>query len=337
MEETEKTYTAWGLDEGEHEAQGLKPMLTPEGQVELLKAKGVTFDRCSEEQAIEALSGRDTFLHTAAYRKLFQVHREGGKAGQYVKLDFADLLDLDALDGRLRRTFLAVTGDIERIAKTRLIARLADDPTEDGYGIVSEFMQGQRATYRNSIARGLKARAGSSGGADTYSGNLIEHYRSAMPVWVFLEVVPFGTLLAFLLFCADRWGDKALENRHYELTGVKAVRNCCAHQSCIINGFTDGNRASHAPRYRIMEWLSGREVGSARARKEKMRNEGMQQLVTTLAVFDTIEGQRSSDTKAALVELSGALKDHCQRYGEQNAFVSFLSFLAKTIDAVRDI
>ena len=92
MEETEKTYTAWGLDEGEHETQGLKPMLTPEGQVELLKAKDVTFDRCSEEQAIEALSGRDTFLHTAAYRKLFQVHREGGKAGQYVKLDFADLL-----------------------------------------------------------------------------------------------------------------------------------------------------------------------------------------------------------------------------------------------------
>ena len=213
------------LGPGRRRARGarIEAHADAEGQVELLKAKGVTFDRCSEEQAIEALSGRDTFLHTAAYRKLFQVHREGGKAGQYVKLDFADLLDLDALDGRLRRTFLAVTGDIERIAKTRLIARLADDPAEDGYGIVSEFMQGQRATYRNSIARGLKARAGSSGGADTYSGNLIEHYRSAMPVWVFLEVVPFGTLLAFLLFCAEPLGgDKALENRHYELTGVKA-------------------------------------------------------------------------------------------------------------------
>lgn len=337
MKETEKTYTAWGIDEGVHEARNLKPMLTPEEQVELLKGKGVAFERCSEEQAIEALADRDTFLHTAAYRKLFQVHREGDKAGQYVKLDFADLLDLDALDGRLRRTFLTVTDDIERIAKTRLIARIANDPAEDGYGIVSKFMQGQRATYRNSIARGLKARAGSSEGADTYSGDLIEHYRSAMPVWVFLEVVPFGTLLAFLLFCSERWDDKALEDRHYELTGVKAVRNCCAHQSCMINGFNDGNRASHAPRYRIMEWLSEREVGSARARKEKMRNEGMQQLVTTLAVFDTIEGQRSSDAKAALVELSGALKDHCQRYGEQNAFVSFLSFLAKAIDAVRDI
>ena len=91
MEETEKTYTAWGLDEGEHEAQGLKPMLTPEGQVELLKAKGVTFDRCSEEQAIEALSGRDTFLHTAAYRKLFQVHREGRQGGPIRKAGFRRL------------------------------------------------------------------------------------------------------------------------------------------------------------------------------------------------------------------------------------------------------
>ena len=71
MEETEKTYTAWGLDEGEHEAQGLKPMLTPEGQVELLKAKGVTFDRCSEEQAIEAPRRRQGGpIRKAGFRRL---------------------------------------------------------------------------------------------------------------------------------------------------------------------------------------------------------------------------------------------------------------------------
>ena len=69
-------------------------MLTPEGQIELLKAKA--------SRSIAAAGAghrgvvRDTFLHTAAYRKVVQVHREGGKAGQYVKLDFADLLDLDA-------------------------------------------------------------------------------------------------------------------------------------------------------------------------------------------------------------------------------------------------
>lgn len=337
MGKTDKTYTAWGIDDGAHEAQGLKPMLTPEEQVALLKAKGVTFERCDEAEAIFALTERDSFLHIASYRKLFQKHQDGEKKGQYVRLDFADLLDLDEVDGRLRRTFLTVSGDIERIAKTKLVARIADDPEEDGYGIVAEFMQDQRATYRNSIARGLKARAGRGDGADVYSGSLIEHYRSAMPVWVFLEVVPFGTLLAFLLFCAHRWGDKALEDEHYELTGVKAVRNCCAHQSCIINGFADGNRADHAPRYGVMEWLSEMEVGSVRARKEKMRNEEMQQLVTTLVVFATIEGHKSVSATGAIEELSSTLKDCCKRYGEQNAFVSFLSFLSKTIDAVQRI
>ena len=63
MEGSGKTYIAWGLDDGVHEARGLKPMLTPEEQVGLLKAKGVTFERCSEKRAIEALSREDTFLH----------------------------------------------------------------------------------------------------------------------------------------------------------------------------------------------------------------------------------------------------------------------------------
>ena len=109
MEKTNETYIAWGLDDGAHEARDLKPMLTPEEQVELLKAKGVTFERCDEQEAVEALTERDSFLHIASYRKLFQVHREGENAGKYVRLDFADLLDLDDMDGKLRRTFLAAT------------------------------------------------------------------------------------------------------------------------------------------------------------------------------------------------------------------------------------
>ena len=46
MGETDKTYTAWGIDDGVHEAQtqNLKPMLTPDEQVALLKAKGFSFD-----------------------------------------------------------------------------------------------------------------------------------------------------------------------------------------------------------------------------------------------------------------------------------------------------
>lgn len=333
MEKTDTIYKAWGIEEGVHEACGLKPMLSAKGLIESLKAKGVTFDRCSEEDAIRSLLERDTYLHLASYRKLFQKHLEGERKGQYVRLDFADLLDLDSLDGLIRRVFLVAANDIERITKTKLVSRCEEDAAEDGYSIVSDFMNSQKPTYRNSITQNLKTRARSSSNTDTYTGMLIEHYESAMPIWVFLEVVPFGTMLAFLLFCAHRWSDKDLEDRHYELTSVKSVRNCSSHQSCLVNGFVDKNVAYYPARYSVMEWLSRLNVCTAKIRKAKMRNRSMQELITTLKVFDTIQGQKTKSAFEALKTLSAELNCYVMRYGKENAFVSYLSFLAKTIDS----
>ena len=145
-------------------------MLTPEEQVELLKAKGVAFERCDEAKAIEALSSRDTFLHVAAFRKMFQRHTDGDNAGKYVSLDFADLLDMDVLDAEVRRCFLLASQDVERIVKTRLIERISPTPGEDGYGILADFMQSQVKGYRVSIERNLKGRIGKHGSADEYAG-----------------------------------------------------------------------------------------------------------------------------------------------------------------------
>lgn len=334
MEKTARTYTAWGLDDGVHEAQGLKPMLTPQEQVELLKAKGVTFDRCSEEQAIEALTERDSFLHLAAYRKLFPKHANGPDEGEYIDLDFADLIDLDELDGAIRSTFLSLANDIERIAKAQLLGRISQQEHEDGYSIIARFMENQDAGYRKAIRRDLERRRDTDGTGDTYSGGLISRYENSMPAWVFLEVEPLGTQLAFMLFCARQWGDESLRDRHYELTYVKAVRNCCSHLSCIVNGFTDAHRSVYDTPFSVQRWLTDKGIKSTKARRSKLKNRRMQQLVTTLAVFDTIGGCKSSASFAALSELSVALKERAAKYGEQNGFVSYLSFLAKVIDIV---
>lgn len=48
--------TAWGMDDGVHDALSLKPITTPEQQIDLLKGKGITFERCTEERALEILS-----------------------------------------------------------------------------------------------------------------------------------------------------------------------------------------------------------------------------------------------------------------------------------------
>lgn len=334
MEKTGKTYTAWGLDGGAHEMQNLKPMLTPEEQIKLLKTKGVAFERCDERRAMEALSGRDTFLHISAFRKMFQRHGDGANAGRYVNLDFADLLDMDELDADVRRCFLLASQDVERVVKTRLVERISLAPGEDGYGVLADFMASQTKGYRASIERNLKGRIGRHGSPDEYTGALIAHYSGAMPVWVFLEVVPFGTLLALYLFCAQRWGDRSMRMRHSALTDVKAVRNCCSHGTCLINGLAEGKTSEYETPHLVIEWLAGHGFKSGKSRRAKMGNRRTQQLVTCLAVLDAVRCDASPSTIEELAQLEGALRDRAGRYGQENSFVSHLSFIARAIDSL---
>ena len=90
------------MDDGVHDALPLKPITTPEQQIDLLKGKGVTFERCAEERALDILSNAETYLHLSAYRVLFQRHEDGPDAGKFVSLDFGNLLDVSSLDDVLR-------------------------------------------------------------------------------------------------------------------------------------------------------------------------------------------------------------------------------------------
>ena len=334
MEETDKTYTAWGIGEGVHDAMGLKPMLTPEEQIGLLKAKGVTFERCDEEKAVRELSNRDTFLHIAAFRRMFQRHADGQNAGKYVELDFADLLDMESLDSEVRRGFLLASQDVERVVKTRLMERISAEPGEDGYGILADFLECQTKSFRKSIARNLESRAEKPGGGDEYTGSLIAHYGSAMPSWVFLEVVPFGTKLAFYLFCANRWDDRAMRQKHSALTEAKAVRNCCSHGSCLINGFSEGKTSAYETPHFVIEWLEEHGFKRGKSRRAKMGNRRTQQLVACLALLDDCGDYASSATLDSMRSLKGSLEDRAGRYGQENSFVSYLSFMARAIDSM---
>lgn len=322
----------WSLDKGAGTAlpSDIKPILTATQQVALLKTKGVSFKRCSEKAAIETLSTYESFIHLTSYRKLFQKHTDGPNAGKYVRLDFADLVRLDELDNQIRRTFLLIANDIERAAKTNLLTQLSRAENEDGYAVVADFIASQNKSYRRAIEHNLKNRAKS----DAYSGNLIEHYRNAMPAWVLMEVVPFGTQLAFMLFCAERWGDKELADRHFELTRVKSIRNCCSHLSCIINGFTSHDKAEYPVKHAVGQWLDDRGIKATHSRKSKLSNARMQQLVTALKVYSTLEGAPSQTVSEEFKNLSNSLHRYEEMFGSQNAFVSYLAFLSRVIDSI---
>lgn len=335
MAEPSETCVAWGLDGGVHEARNLKPMLTPEEQVELLKAKGVTFECCDERAAIEALTRKNTFMHLAACRRLFHKHREGPKKGKYIKLDFADLLRMDNLDTEIRHVFLLATQDAERLAKTAVIARASEDSNEDGYGIVADFMESQQTRYRGYIERDLSLRRGKKSESDVYSGQIIAHYSKAMPVWTFLEVVSFGTLLAFYLFCSNRWKDKMMKEEHYVLKGVKSVRNCCSHGSCILNGMDVSCESNYVLSSLVYDWLNKNGISNGKTRRAKLRNRRIQQLLETIVMLDRLGGVESPNaTKSAMKKLHESLLNICRRYGDQYSFVTYLRFLAVLVDKV---
>ena len=144
----------------------------------------------------------------------------------------------------------------------------------------------------SSLPRGFRGGHGrdlaSRSQADEYAGPLIDHYRDAVPVWVLLEVVPFGTMLAFYLFCVERWEEAGSREIHYALKDVKAVRNCASHISCLCNGFVPERETKHASSGIVLEWLNAHGIRSNKGRRARLRNRRLQQLVTTVALHDML-------------------------------------------------
>lgn len=95
-----------------------KPMLTVEQQIAHMKAKGITFELVSEEEAAAYLTDRTYFFKLYAYRTLFERRVGGPRDGQYVGLDFGHLKLLASLDRTLRYALLPMTLDVEHFARS---------------------------------------------------------------------------------------------------------------------------------------------------------------------------------------------------------------------------
>ena len=285
------------------EPQHAKPLLTVEEQIAHLKAKGVTFELCIEDEAAEYLSDKTYYFKIAAYRTLFQKRIGGEGDGQYVGLDFGNLVELASVDRTLRYTMLPMTLDVEHYSRVRLIRRLEAEQGEDGYSVVTDYMASLNHDNRRRRLAEINMLE-----PDTYCGDLVRKYRDDMPVWTFLELVSFGSFIDFYLFCASRWNDAEMEDEHYMLRQVKAARNASAHSSNVVNGFgaKDGAIATNdSVAAAIME------AGvSKRVRTAKMRNPRLQQIATLLYVHRRLvpEGTSKSRTRDDLKALAAEMK-----------------------------
>lgn len=310
-----------------------KPWLTPYEQVEHMKSKGIKFDLLSEKEAEEYLAQNNNYFRLRSYRTGFPKVEEGVRKGEYANLDFKMLVDLSIVDMLLRFELLPMTLDVEHFSKVKLLGKI-EAHGEDGYGIISDYLRNcdNRDASGNVLNQTIADR--DKGKSSVYVASLLDKYpKRDYPVWVFLEVVSFGTFIHFLKFCADRFNDKKMKDEFYLLQTVKGLRNACAQNNCIMNDLVSGS-----PTHKVSNSVS-RAVGGVKGvgkgmRQSKLNNERIQQITTTLYMHSLIasEGVRSHRA-VSLAEFKERMNKHSEYYSGNCQIVSFFDYLSKLIEA----
>ena len=309
-----------------------KRRLTLDEQIAHLNAKGVRFSIMDEAAARDYLATQNNYFRLAAYRKNYPKHPGGAQAGQYVRLEFAYLVELAALDRLLQDVILGMALDVERHARLEIL-RMVDTHDEDGYSIVRDFIASldtrERRILDNEIARNRH---------NTYCGNMVRKYEGAFPVWVFVEVLSFGKLIELYRFTAERFADSHMQQGFYLLLMCKTLRNAAAHNSCILNDLSA--RDTRLRTNRQVSLALGAVPGLTKGvRIKKMKNERIQQLVTLFYTYQATRAQGASRalTQQKLALFVNRLNMHSAYFSGNDLLSSTFSFLLAIIDKWYDI
>lgn len=259
----------------------LKPKLFLDDQIVHLKEKGVLFNIMNESEAKAYLAQNNNYFKLTAYRKNYDKHPDGEKKGKYINLEFAYLVDMAVIDMKLRYRIVHMALDLEHHVKLQLLRKI-DEYNEDGYEIVRDYAENLSEQQKNIFESEINRNKG-----NIYCGDIINKYKDSYPVWVLIEIVPFGRLVAFYGFCADRFKDKPMKDNFYRLLTCKEIRNASAHSNCILNDLRS-KTATHVTNAGVTAELMKIDGMNKNFRKNRMSNARIQQIVTLLYMHKTI-------------------------------------------------
>lgn len=305
----------------------LKPMLTPSELIEHLETKGVKFELINRENAKKYIEENNNYFKLVSYRKNFPKYQNGENYGKYIGLDFKMLMDLSIIDMRIRKTMLSIVLDVEHYAKVKLLSKIENE-SKDGYTIVEEYMQDLKSKneYECLESELNKNKTG------TYCGDLVTKYDGEYPIWVFVEIVPFGRLIKFYRFIAEKLKDKKMINESYMLMDVRELRNACAHNNCIINDLKSGT-SKYPANYIVLNTIAKMGI-SKKVRDNKLSNTRIKQLITLLYLNKNIvtsQGVLNHQAKS-LNELKERIEHNIDYYEKNELIKTSFNFLNKIID-----
>lgn len=302
----------------------MKKMFTLDELIAHMKAKGILFEKMTEEEAREFLTCNNYYMKLASYRSNYQKYESGERVGQYINLDFAYLRELSTIDMHLRYYIVEMCLDIEHALKVHLIERISTNAVEDGYEAVRKFLA-KDGNIR--ILKDIQSRK-----TGDYCKDLIEKYYPFFPAWVFVEVISFGTLLYFCEFYKELYGDVIVNNTL--MNTVRDLRNACAHSNCLLNHLSQKIDVTKQPHSDITRFVADMEGISKNSRRNNLSTLFTYNFVTLLYVYDTlmqgIPKQKRYDQLKEFMETR--VVRHKEYFVSNMKITSTYNFLKKVID-----
>lgn len=315
-----------------------KPKLTPEELIQKMKKeKGITFLKMNEFDAIEYLKTKNNYFRLASYRKNYDKHLSGSKEGQYINLDFGDLVELATIDMHLRFLIIKMCLDIEHSLKVKLLADIGANIDEDGYSIVERFLNNNYWIIEDIYRKRSSCYVGDLINKffvfETHKSNsnklVFDKVEINCPVWAFLEIIAFGEFIKFYDFYYETYS--IFKNYIGPLNSIKSLRNACAHNNCIIHNLRKGYSI---PGPKISKFISEISDIGKDERKDKLSIRPIYEFVCLLFVYenvvsDTIKIHRYEEL-STLVNIR-MLKKH-EYFENQQIICASYNFIKKVVD-----
>lgn len=294
-------------------------ILETEQLINKLKDKGITFDLCNEDDAIKFLNRHNYYVKVTAYKTNFSKHNN-----KYVGLDFMALKDLSTIDMYLKQWILNASLSVEHSLKVNLLKDI-QERNIDEFDIVERYLN----IYPR-ILDEIETRR-----ETPYVKNLLSKYiHPNYPVWVYLEVIPFGEFVNFYKYYCNEYSCGEFSSDL--LYNVKNIRNASAHNNCVIHDLVNKNGYYKKDLVDILDSiLLNTRKGTI---QDRLKNNSVQDFISLLiAVYIVI---KSDDLKTSYLKnikelFDGRMIRDAYLYKSSPALNQMYEFCKEVIDILQ--
>lgn len=291
--------------------------------IDALKKRNVTFERINEYNAMSIMQKRYSFYKLSDFFPVFETYRSGPQKGQFVDLDFAQLVLLADIDLSLSKIVMDICLEVEICLKTKLIYEAESYCDSDSF--FSEYY---------AMDREYLDRTFSPGNLDITKDEVDSNLLDRMTFYEFVSNTQFGTLERVLHAFYKKYApviyDAKFAPFECHLSGIRKLRNIVAHNNSLLNRLPIRQESLSL---KLLAML-GKEGIAHRTLKTNMERAIISDACGLLYVYHSLCDNTSS-LRDALEQFDQSCCQPCKElYGKVDILVSSYTFMKKAIPII---